>query len=191
MPRRYFVVLILILLIFGLGFFLIVRFISGPDEPKPGTSQQAPAQDFKKDTRSVTYTAQGRVVGEEEHRRVRIHVSPSERTIDLIEGYDESVVKTQTFANVQDAYDVFIASLKNLGYDSFNRQVTADERGFCPLGKRYVYEAELQNDSKLRSWSTSCGRKEGSFTGNASLVRRVFEAQIPEYKEFVKGSGLN
>lgn len=192
MPKRYLLALLIIAVVFfgliGLG---IRALTGGSDKPKDQqNTQQAKPRDFIKETKNVGYTVQGKLVGEEERRSVRISVTSTERKVEILQGYDETVIKSQTFANKQAAYDTFLLALDNAGFDVYNKDVNKDERGSCPLGKRYIFTANFADQSTYRSWGASCG-KTGSFGGNNGLVRSLFEDQIPEFNKFMRGTRLS
>src|SRR3989344_3311192 len=56
--------------------------------------------------------------------------------------------------------------------------VTANERRAEVL--RGYYET-------IRSWSTSCGSRQGSFLGDSYLVQTLMQKQIPNYLDFASG----
>lgn len=190
MPKKYFAVLLIIALIF---FGLIGLAINSLTKNKPANNQTQQAsqqqKDLTKDTRSVTFTEQGKVVADENYRAIRITVSPAERKIEILQGYDQAVIKSQTFSNKQSSYDTFMIALKNAGFDNYDKNANSDERGVCPTGKRYTYEAKFSDGSEYKSWSASC-QGSGSFKGNNGLVRSLFQDQIPNYDTFVSGTKL-
>jgi hypothetical protein len=192
MPKKYYIFLLTIAVIFFGLVALGIRALTNdkPAEVNTNQTKQPPNKDFIKDTNRVSFTVQGKLVGEEERRAVRIIVTPSERTIEILQGYDETVIKTQTFSNKQSAFDTFLRALDNAGFDVYDKEINIDERGACPNGKRYIYTADFNDNSKLRSWSASCS-KTGSFQGDNGIVRLLFENQIPEYPKFISGTRLS
>jgi hypothetical protein len=82
-----------------------------------------------------------------------------------------------------------LRALDLLGYTEGNdASELADERGYCPAGRRYIYAIADGSDILQRYWSTSCG--EGTFAGRTKGVRALFQAQIPDYREFIRGVKL-
>lgn len=140
----------------------------------------------------VQFTVRGIVNAQETHRSIRITVDRSTRTIDVLEGYNGKVIKTQTFPNTTEAYNSFIDSLEGAG---FAKRAVGDNRGVegvtCPLGLLYTYEIDPGvNPAVLRTWSTSCSSNQGSFTGNRIQVQTLFQRQIPDYNGFTSGITL-
>ncbi len=119
----------------------------------------------------------GPVVANQDHRSVRISVDSSQSKIEVISGYDGSVLQQEAFPNTQESYSVFLRSLDTLGFSKVNTKTIQDERGQCPLQSRYVYLLTDGSKQVIRSWSTSCGT--GSMGGVRSSVRSLFIRQIP------------
>jgi hypothetical protein len=179
-----------VLAIIGMIIVIVVAFLllfggRGTDEvrePLMVEYSQRPAE--------VIYTARGRIVGDEEFRSVRITVNRSERIMEVLYGYQEDREVYQTYPNNAEAYTTFMLALGQSGYGNERNVDNDDERGVCPLGRRFVYELVDGGDQILRSWSTSCSSRSGSFAGNANQVRKLFEAQIPDYRDLTRGVRL-
>lgn len=114
----------------------------------------------------------------QEHRQVKITVSNTLNEIDIISGYQNDVVQSQTYASNSSAFAAFLQALKQAGFTKGNTKSTVDYRGYCPLGDRYVYTFNDGNRDLFNFWTTSCGQ--GTFGGNRALVRSLFERQIPQ-----------
>lgn len=140
--------------------------------------------DHDKSDSAVKVTTQGRLVGEEQRRSVRITVTQSQRTIDVIQGYEGNVIKSETFSNTPAAYSTFIRALNTSGFTRYRKGANTDERGSCPQENRYIYEINKGGQQIQRLWSSSCGSADGSFAGSGSRVRDLFQHQIPEYDKF-------
>jgi hypothetical protein len=138
----------------------------------------------------VVYTARGRIVGDEDFRTVRITVNRTERIMEVLYGYEEEAEVYQTYPNNSEAYTTFMLALDQAGFARERDTNTEDERGVCPLGRRYVYELIEGPNEILRNWSASCSRRLGSFAGDSAQVRRLFEGQIPDYRDATRGVRL-
>jgi hypothetical protein len=147
-------------------------------------------EEFANKTATFSQTSQGKIVGLDDFRAIRVTVSPSERRVQILKGYDNAVEKEQIFTNTQAAYDVFVRALDNAGYSLERNSANEELRGSCPLGRRYLYELQENNNQVLSLWSSSCGRSEGNFGGNSQLVQQIFKNQIPLYSTFVRGVRL-
>lgn len=205
MPKRYILTLILITILFFGGIFLLIRLISGATNRDSSsnsgstsqTSGSADNKDAKRtfkladDGRRVSYTMNGRVVGDEDRRAIRITVDQSERRLEILGGYDGTVISTMTYPNNQDAFKAFLLALAPLGFDSNGRDIQIDYRSACPLGIRYVFDTLYNDNSSVSSWATSCSAREGSFVGQRSVVDQLFRAQIPDYSSRTSGVRLN
>lgn len=138
----------------------------------------------------TAWTMQGPILGEDMHRSVRITVTPDERRVELLAGYEQSVERSQNFINTTAAYYAFLSALDQAGFSSRRQPATSEPTGVCPLGNRFIYDVYNDRDHVLGLWSTSCASNQGSLAGNAGLIRQLFERQIPEYNKFVQGVRL-
>lgn len=139
---------------------------------------------------SVAYTIHGKIVGNELHHSIRITVDKGVRRVDVIEGYDGQVISSQQFNNTEAAYDTFLQAIAGEGFSKTKDSTSSDEKGSCPLGKRYAFEAYENAEQKLHTWATSCSTKLGTFAGKRSTIEQLFKRQIPEYNKVVRGVKL-
>ncbi len=140
---------------------------------------------------SLKITTQGRLVGEDQRRSIRITVSQSQRTIEVIQGYENNVIKSQSFDNTPAAYSTFIRAINNAGFTKYRKGANGDERGACPQGQRYIYELNKGSERLQRLWSSSCNSSDGSLAGSASRIRQIFQDQIPGYERYIADVNLN
>lgn len=165
----------------------------GPDTSDPAQSgtQQIALTDYVNSDAVVRLTIDGKIVAKEQHHAIRITVSRTHRTVEVLKGYDYSVEQTKQFDNDINAFNAFLEALDTAGFANEKKvPPTTDEGGVCPTGTRTIYEVTENNDQVIRLWSTSCSQRQGSFSGSASLVRRLFQAQIPEYSELTRNARL-
>ena len=145
---------------------------------------------ISKDSSHVSWTQQGPVVGEDERRAVRVTVSASERKIEILDGYEETVERSQTYPNSPDAYNTFLRSLKEAGFSKERTVSQPDEKAVCPLGNRFIYDLTDGSNQIVRTWSASCSTTLGPFAGNSNLTRSLFQNQIPDYSTQIKNVKL-
>ncbi len=136
-------------------------------------------------------TTSGQINAQELHREIVITIGQNERRVDIVQGYQGNVIKSENFPNSEAAYSAFLSSIDLAGYTRTKASRFATEAGQCPLGQRYLYKILHDSDSKSaqRSWSTSCGST-GTFAGNAPLVRQLFQNQIGNYLNFTSNVSL-
>jgi hypothetical protein len=139
----------------------------------------------------VKVTTQGRLVGEDQRRSIRITVSQSQRTIEVIQGYENNVIKSQSFSNTPAAYSTFLRAINDAGFTKYRKGANGDERGACPQGQRYIYELNKGSERLQRLWGTSCTSNEGSLIGNGARIRQIFQDQIPGYSHYVLDVNLS
>lgn len=151
---------------------------------------QIDVSDQNREGTSMQFTTQGKVVGEDERRAIRIVVTQNERRLEILNGYEEAVEKTQVYPNTPSAYENFLIALDKSGFEKKRQSTNTDERGVCPLGKTYVYELKDFSQDLIRTWGTSCGTKTGTAAGKASTIQKLFQEQIPDYTTQIKGVDL-
>jgi hypothetical protein len=175
------VVFLAILLIFGLG---------GDSDQPANTPRVTKLADYASKNSVVSVTTIGKVVGYEEHRSIRVVVSPNERRLEVLSGYDRSVITSQSYPNTSSAYETFLVALSGQGFLSKRQSSITDHRSVCPSGNHYTYD--LTDDSQQVSslWSVSCSAKTGTFAGNGQVIRELFQRQIPNYSKQVSGVKL-
>jgi len=183
-----------ILGVFGVIFVALLAIILimrvGRGDNKPAERPLVVSEEAREGVAAVL-TTQGRVVGEDQRRAIRISVNQTERRLEILTGYEEAVERAQTYANTPVAFETFLVALDQAGFDRKKKSTIQDERGACPLGKRYIYELKEYSQDLLSLWNTSCGKKAGTFAGNQNTIRKLFEHQIPGYATQVRGVDLS
>lgn len=154
----------------------------GGDEPKPtsATIKKEQLVSYAKSNSSVSMTTVGRLVGDDQHRAIRVTITPSERRVEILSGYEQSVFSSQTYYNDRQAYENLLSALDRLGFTNSKESPITDQRGVCPAGNRYVYDVSDKGSSVSNLWAVSCD-KSGTFAGAGSAIRQLFQRQIPDY----------
>lgn len=145
--------------------------------------------DYSKTGVEMQFTTSGQINAQELHREIVITIGQNERRIDIIQGYQGNVIKSEGFPNSESAYNAFLSAIDLAGYTRARTSRFATEAGQCPLGRRYVYEILHDSKANQRTWSTSCGGT-GTFAGNAPLTRSLFQKQIGNYDDFTRDVSL-
>lgn len=173
---RYFMAFFAALLLLFLLIFLLFHGGGKPRSPIGKTLYSYSATDAE-----VRLTIDGPINADQDHRQARITVSSSDVTFDRIQGYDGNVINTKSYANTDNAYAVFLLALAHAGFTNGNNDPQlSDERGYCPLGDRYIFELIQDNKDLERYWATNCGSPK-TYLGSLSLTLSLFEAQVPNY----------
>ncbi len=184
---KYFLAFLGIVALVVLVFILIVRGLTGGH--KDAKAPLVTLSDYANTSTVMRLTVDGPIVADQDHRAVRVTVSRDQNMIEIISGYNGSVIQQQTFSNNQAAYTSFLKALQLMGYTKGNTTAAlADERGYCATGDRFIYEIQTNGNSIQRFWYTSCGQ--GTFKGSNAAVRQLFRAQIPGYAKIAAGLGL-
>ncbi len=169
-----------ILGLFIIGILLITS--GGGKTPKPGEKAPKPLPDYSSTNATVGLTIKGAVNARELHREIRVTVGRNSRSLEVIRGYQNEIIKDKTYSNDQSAYSEFLHAIN---YANFTRERGTDlksESGVCPLGNRYVFELEQNGKDITRLWTSTCsGASRGSFGGQTTLLLSLFQRQIPDY----------
>lgn len=188
---RYGIGILFILFLLIVGTVLLIGG-GNSDSSAVKASRLTKIADYTKDGTTVSLTTQGRVVGDDQRRAIRVSVSSSKRTVEILDGYEERVSRSQEFANSPAAFEAFARSLDNAGFGKERTVKQVDERGVCPLGKKYIYRLTDRSKEVMRTWSDSCLKTDGTFGGGATapLIQQLFKAQITDYGKFTSGVQL-
>ncbi len=180
---RYFVGFLMTILLIILLILLLFR---GGGKPKVVVTSKSLAS-YAATSAEVRFTIDGPVTADAKHEQIRVTVDKDNVTFEHIQGYEGNVVKLQQYANNTNAYTTFLLALGRAGYTSgASTPALHDERGYCPLGDRYIIEL-LQDDRTLeRYWATNCGKPK-TYLGNLQLTKTLFQAQVPDYNTLVGG----
>lgn len=148
---------------------------------RPQTTDQLVA--YSDTAAVVRLIIDGQINSNQTHQAIRITVGKDDVTYEQIQGYEGTVVNRQDFANNQSAYTNFLYALGRAGFtrgDSNSK--LANEKGFCALGQRYIFELLDGDHTIQRYWATSCGGgAPKTYKGGLALTLNLFELQLPDY----------
>lgn len=164
----------------GLIILLIVLLVTGGHKAPPVAKTSRPLASYANTDATVRFVVDGPVSAPESHKAVRITVNRNQISYERLKGYDGEAVLTKTFANTESSYQAFLRSLELAGFTQGNGDKDLkDERGYCPLGNRYIFEMKQGSKSLQRFWSTSC-RGTRTFEGKTPTVISLFKRQVPD-----------
>lgn len=167
----------------GLLILVLILILSGGGKSKKVTQRNL--EDYANTDTQVSLTIDGPINAASLHQQVNITVDNTNVTYQHIVGYDGNVVDTQIFANTENSYDVFLHALRHAGFTKGNSLPgLRDEKGYCPLGSRYIFELTQDNNTLQRTWATSCGTPK-TFLGATNLTLTLFQNQVPGYSQLV------
>jgi hypothetical protein len=165
----------------GLIVLIIILLIRGGGGSATNVPKVLNLGDYATSTTAAQLIIDSPIVAEPNHKEIKIVVTQNDVTFTEYQGYEATVIRTQSFPNNQVAYAVFLHALQNNGFNlGVNDPALHDERGYCADGSRYIYSFADNNADKFRTWSTSCGGQ-GTFKGVPSEVRALFRLQVPGY----------
>jgi hypothetical protein len=192
-PNR---LLALFLAFIAIVIFIVVLLVRGggtPDQHTPAGTTLLPLPEYAGTTAEVSQTIQGIVNGDEMHRSIRVTISSDSRQLEIIEGYSGDVISRKTFYNTEEAYAVFLRAINGAGFLAKlpKSKFPADERGQCPLGQRYIFTLNQDDEDLSRTWASTCGRAVGTSGANTSTLLTLFRNQIPNYSSLTSDVNLS
>lgn len=148
--------------------------------------------DYAKTPAKTRMVQKGEVVNDKDYREVHIIVSRFEVEAKIIQGFEGNVIKSARFKNNEASYGAFLEALDGAGFGNVREQKpgSISEGESCPRGIRFVFDITQGPDTKLSAWAASCSKKLGTYLGDISITRRLFEAQVPDYSDFKSGIRL-
>jgi hypothetical protein len=180
--------IIVVLGLLLLGVYRVLR-PGGTQAPRPSTAPLTLLDYIDRDAQ-IRFTVSGPVTANENHNSIRIAVTKDHRIIEVLSSYNGDTTVSQTFANNGAAFEDLMYALNTAGFMKRDpKATTADERGVCPTGQRYVFEVIESGSTVSRLWSSTCGI--GNFAGQSGVVRTLFQSQIPEYNKLTSGVKLS
>lgn len=183
---RYFIGFLVVILLL---IFLIVLIVSGTG-PKQTLNRAKALPDYATTDALASMSIAGPINAQSLHNSVVITVGREQVVYQQVQGYDNNVVRTQTYANTEASYDAFLRALNVAGFVKGNSEkALANEQGVCPLGQRYVFALNEGSKQIQRFWSTSCGTR--TYGGNTSMTLTLFQAQVPDYSTLTQNVQLN
>ena len=130
------------------------------------------------DTAVAEMIVDGALNADPDHNEIKIDVSKTTISVTVYQGYNQTVLNTQSFENNDRAFAVFMHALQHANFDKGNNsKALQDERGYCPAGTRTIYSLSTGEGQLMRYWQSSCGQ--GTFKGNSSTVSYLFKQQVP------------
>jgi hypothetical protein len=173
-------------------FIVILVALLGHGKKTP-TAHQTPLPEYAGTNATVSFTTDGIVNNDSLHRSIRVTVSNSSITLDVLQGYNPQVIQSNTFQNNQEAYSVFLKAINNAGFmlKSKSTKVSPDPAGQCPLGFRYILNLNQDDQDISNTWTSSCGAKTGTSLASLSLVQTLFQYQVPNYQSLVSNINLS
>jgi hypothetical protein len=171
---------------------LVTIFGHGGKKPAPGP-QLNPLPAYAGTNAAVSFAEDGIVNADQLHRSIRITVSNSQVTLDVLKGYNPQVIQSNSFENNQEAYTVFLKAINNAGFlaKTKNAKIPDDETGQCALGSRFILDLSQDGGDISRTWASSCGTKTGTSTGAVSTIQALFEDQVPDYQTLISTVNLS
>lgn len=179
-----------VVLLIVIGF--IILFTGGGEESPTNQPKVLPLPEYYDTNADVSLTTRGRVTGDDTHSSIRITVDQFQRRLDILGGYNNNIVQTETFTNNQQAYKAFLYAINDAGFmipKSGVSEAAAQPLGKCPLGNQYIFELNDGGEELSGLWASNC-KKMGTLGGNYSTLRKLFQAQITDYNKLVSDVDL-
>lgn len=131
---------------------------------------------------SISMDIRKEIQADEYYTTFHISISPSSRSISIMNGYDKKIISSKNYANNKSAYEQFVYALDKadfLNTRSFNENEN-DTRGVCPSGSLTTFNVMKSQNSAKKIWTTSCKDVKGNMKSNYSKIYNLFISQLPE-----------
>jgi hypothetical protein len=176
------------LITIGLIVLLVVLLFGGGGDKGKVPTTKTPLISYANTDTIVRETIDEKVNDVENHRQILITVGRDSTDFELHKGYDGDVLRSQSYPMTASSYASFLRSLQHAGFTEGNNDDSLkDERGYCPLGKRYIFEVIDSEKTIERFWATSCGNSTPkTFNGKLSTVLDLFQLQVPDYRALTR-----
>lgn len=174
----------------GLIIVLIILLFGGGDDKGSKSNEQTsevPTSlvDLANTGGEVRMTIKGNVRANQDYYEIQISSNPNSNQVNIVQGYEGRVINSKSFGNNKSAYETFLKALQYAGFEQGKKDSkTSDDRGYCPLGQRYIYEIIQDGKTTQRFWGSTCGKDVPStYLGSIGLTNDLFQQQIPDYDE--------
>src|SRR3989338_5151263 len=108
---RYGLAILVIAFLAVVGTVIVVS-SNNDSDTSTATTRNTKIVDYENnDAAKVSWTQQGRLVGDDQRRAVRVTVTKSKRTVEILDFYAERVEKSDEFANSPEAFSAFVRAL--------------------------------------------------------------------------------
>lgn len=173
-------------------FIIVLVALIGGGKKEPQSNPVKPLPSYAGTNAEVVFTTDGMVNADQLHRSIRITVSNSDITLDVLRGYNPQVIRSKTFQNNQEAYTVFLKAINNAGFlaKTDNKKIPDDEAGQCPLGNRFILALEQDGTDLSRAWTSTCGSNGGTSKAALGAIQSLFQAQVPGYSTLINDVDL-
>jgi hypothetical protein len=185
---RVVIYLLLGLIVIGLLFVALngIRNVLRQGNAPKDAPKELKLADYSNNGSKVRYITNGTIQAPVNQQTITITVSQSQSVVEIFRGSSQTPILSQAYANNQASYESFLSALASAGYTKVQESSTTNRLGACPLGNRFSYQVIAANGSLPQdTWNTSCSSKQGTFAGNTSLTRQLFQLQIPNYSTVV------
>lgn len=186
---RYLIGFGLIIVFLFIIIFMIAR--GGGGNNKVPETQRTLSSYANDNAATVTETIVGPIVADQEHSQVRISVTNQAATVEVLQGFNGTVVSSRSYNNNTASYREFLEALDRAGFTKGNTdKELANDQGFCPTGNRFIYTLTDGSTNVQRFWATSCGGTK-TYRGSLGLTQTLFQRQIPDYSNIVNQANAN
>lgn len=187
---RFAIFILLFVVVLLLLYFGIRAIGNGLRSDQATAPQQIKLAEFATNGSKVRLINDGPIVAAENRIVITVSITQSQRTIDISPGYNQAPTVSQSFSNNDASYSSFLSALNTAGFTQTKTALSNVSRtGSCPLGSRFSYQLIPANKSlRLDSWNNSCSNNQGTIAGNSSLIRSLFQKQIPDYSSIVSSA---
>jgi hypothetical protein len=180
---------VITLILVSWGLFTIASNIFRGDDSQDDISEVDSGY-LVESTAVASYRVEGPIVAGVDHRSYTIVVSSNVVTMKTFSNYGKDLLAEKSYTNTPTAFNSFLSALSNADVTAQARNTSTEfsfeDEGVCARGKKFFVEL----DTSIFRWSTSCGNKQGNAGFSMSPVSSLFQQQVPDYGDMVRGLGI-
>ncbi len=184
-------IVVMVLFIIAILFLLLVPWgrqvedVFDPNDPNNLLQYSDSNVQFRMVTR-------GAIIGNAEHRQSEIIVGRDRTTMTVYSGYQDRILRSESYSNNPEAYADFLGALMNSDFTAKKpAPLDVEVVGACPRRLQYFFEIIDGDEVLHESWATQCSRSLGTFDGKTTDTLWLFRNQITDYRDLVRGMNLN
>lgn len=138
------------------------------------------------DSRSVVMVVRGPIVAQENFKSYRVRVSPTQRSIDVYNGYLRKLNRSKTLSNNEKAYEQFVYALDKANMTKARTSGAGDDlRGICASGYVYEFRVVNQGDTVDEFWTSTCDGSKGNLGADKDQLAGLFLEQVPGSEDYI------
>jgi low affinity Fe/Cu permease len=184
--RAFWVMMLVIGSILAVVVLVIIgRSLFGNSKIKQTEAQQINLEEYIRADTSVRFEVVNDVIADEEHQTIQMNVSQNNRTVKVLQGYENKTIASKTYGNNTAAYRDFMVAISNADFTAKTLIPDGPKNfdGLCPNGTRYRLSLFENDELVQETWKTSCAKESATSATLVDPINLLFQKQFTEYND--------